>query len=96
MSIGQIFEGWKNHLSPSKYMKEAIDRVSKERLSICRDCPLNSINRKNYHPLRVDEHCTSCGCTLISKTKCLTCECPEGLWGPELSQEQQKTINDET
>lgn len=46
MSIRQIFEGWKNHLSPDKYMKDVIDEVSRERMVICRACPLNSINRE--------------------------------------------------
>jgi len=96
MSLSQIFEGWKNHLSPDEYMKEVIDKVSSERMMICRECPLNSVNRKNYHSLRIDEHCTACGCTLSAKTKCLTCKCPEDKWGPEITSDEQKTINDET
>jgi len=99
MSIKQIFEGWRNHLLPSQYLEEKITQVSDERLAICRQCPFNSNNAKadgTYHSLRRDEHCIDCGCPLITKTKCLTCECPQHKWGPELTPEQEKIINDET
>lgn len=91
--IGEIFEGWRNHLSPSKYMKEKIIQVSEQRLAICRECPFHSSKHKTMRP---DEHCTQCGCSLLPKTKCLTCFCPIDKWGPELTPEEQKTINDET
>jgi len=98
MSLRQIFEGWKNHLAPSEYLKEIIDQVSTERMAICRDCPFNSINAKanGYRSIRTDEHCTDCGCTLAAKTKCLSCYCPQGKWGPEVTDEQEKQFTDET
>lgn len=99
MSIKQIFEGWKNHLAPEEYLKETINTVSQERLAICRSCPFNSINAKKagtYKSFRTDEHCTDCGCPLLSKTKCLSCHCPQNKWGPEITDEQEKIINDET
>lgn len=96
MEISKIFEGWKNHLAPAKYMKEQIEQVSQARLAICRGCPLHSSNKVGYKSLRLDEHCTECGCSLLPKTKCLTCFCPIDKWGPELSPEEQKSINDET
>ena len=96
MSLKQIYEGWKNHINPSEYMKEIIQQASDERLEICRACPFNSKNAENYHTIRLDEHCTDCGCPLITKTKCLTCECPQHKWDAVLTEEQEKIINDET
>ena len=100
MSLKQIFEGWKNHLAPSEYLKEKVQEVSDERLIICRQCPFNSNNAKaagTYKSFRRDEHCTDCGCPLISKTKCLSCHCPQDKWGAEITPEEEKTItNNET
>jgi len=95
MSIKSIFEGWKNHLSPDEYMKDMIKEVSEKRLAICEECPFNSKNRVNYTTLRLDIHCTACGCTLIPKSKCLSCKCPEDKWGPEVTPEEDKIMKDE-
>lgn len=98
MSLKQIFEGWKNHLAPSDYLKEKITEVSDERLAICRQCPFNSVNAKanGYKSFRTDEHCTDCGCPLITKTKSLSSHCPQNKWGAEITHEEEKTISDET
>ena len=80
MSLGQIFEGWKNHLLPEERQKAFIEHVSNERLAICNSCEEHSSNKKNYKTMRIDAHCTECGCTLSAKTKCLTCECPLKKW----------------
>jgi hypothetical protein len=88
-----IFEGWKNHLSPDKYLKDTIDEVSKKRLIICRMCPYHS---SKHGTIRPDEHCTDCGCSLLPKTKCLSCSCPQDKWGAEVTKEEQKIISDET
>jgi hypothetical protein len=77
MSLGQIFEGWKNHLLPEERAKAFIEHVSKERLDICNACEHHS---KNHASIRPDAHCVECGCTLSAKTKCLTCECPLKKW----------------
>ena len=80
MSLGQIFEGWKNHLLPEERQKAFIEHVSQERLAVCGACEEHSSNKKDYKSLRIDAHCTECGCTLSAKTKCLTCECPLKKW----------------
>ncbi len=77
MSLSQIYEGWKNHLLPEERIKAFIENVSSERLAICESCPEHSSNHKT---IRLDAHCTNCGCTLSAKTKCLTCECPLEKW----------------
>jgi hypothetical protein len=78
MNINQVIEGWKNHLLPEKEKKAFIEYISNERMSICNVCDKHS---KHYStPLRPDDHCTDCGCTLSAKTKCLTCECPLKKW----------------
>jgi hypothetical protein len=83
MSLGQIYEGWKNHLLPEEKKKAFIEHVSKERLSVCEACEEHSSNKKDYKSLRLDAHCTNCGCTLSAKTKCLTCDCPLKKWLPQ-------------
>lgn len=78
MSLGQIYEGWKNHLLPEERNKAFIEHVSSERIAICEACPEHSSKHKT---IRLDVHCNNCGCTLSAKTKCLTCECPLSKWG---------------
>ena len=95
MSLKQIYEGWKNHLLPSAHLKDTINTVSHERMEICRGCPFNSINAKGYQSLRTDEHCTDCGCTLLPKTKCLSCFCPQHKWEAELTPEEENDIENE-
>ncbi len=93
MSVKHIIEGWKNHLLPHSALKDMIDTVSKERLEICRKCPFH---RDPFdRSVRPDEHCHDCGCSLTPKTKCLSCSCPQGNWGEEITPEEEKTINDE-
>jgi hypothetical protein len=85
MKLGQIYEGWKNHLLPEERMKAYIEYVSQERLDICTQCEEHSYNKPEdtlVSVLRPDAHCTNCGCTLAAKTKCLSCECPLKKWGP--------------
>lgn len=77
MSLKKMYEGWKNHLLPEERQKAFIEHVSVERLAICDDCDQHS---KNHLSVRIDAHCTNCGCTLSAKTKCLTCECPLKKW----------------
>ena len=80
MKLKQIVEGWSNHLLPKEKEKAFINEVSEKRLAICNKCEEHSSNKKEYSTLRVDAHCTNCGCTLSAKTKCLTCECPLEKW----------------
>lgn len=94
MSLSQIFEGWKNHLSPDVYLVEQINTVSIARMNICKQCPYFSKNNPNANPFRFDEHCTDCGCTLSAKTKCLSCSCPKEKWLSVISPEEEKTIED--
>jgi len=83
MSLGQIYEGWKNHLLPEERTKAFIEHVSKERMDICTVCNEHSYNKPEYVTMRPDAHCAECGCTLAAKTKCLTCECPLKKWLPQ-------------
>lgn len=86
MELNKIYEGWKNHLFPDKDLKDIIDIVSTERLKVCEGCEWHSKNHST--PWRPDEHCTHCGCTLASKTKCLTCECPLKKWLAEQQEDE--------
>jgi len=95
MKLSEIFEGWRNHLIPPEELKSQIEEISNKRLSICRECPRNSINyykTSSKVNLRPDEHCVECGCTLAAKTKSLKSQCPLGKWLSELTEEQQSEI----
>lgn len=77
MELNKIAEGWKNHLFPSRDEVGFIEFISGERLKICRECSEHS---SKHFTIRPDEHCTNCTCPLITKTKCLSCECPIKKW----------------
>lgn len=94
MDVTQIIEGWRNELIPPAHLKKAIKQASRERMSVCNVCEFNSKNKKGYHSLRIDEHCTDCGCTLSAKTKCLSCCCPLDYWTAIVSHEEEEKINE--
>ena len=79
--LNQIYEGWRNKLVPPEELKDVIEQVSAERLALCESCLYHS---KFHNSIRLDDHCTQCGCTLSAKTKCLSCSCPLSTpaWGP--------------
>ena len=96
INFGQIYEGWRNKLVPPTEMKALIHDVSQERLSICNTCPLHSKFHKT--PLRLDNHCTDCGCNLEAKTACLSCSCPQNKWtavmtNPDEEDQLKKDVN---
>ena len=92
MNIKQLIEGWRNNLIPPKKLIGVINKVSKERLLICRSCEFDSINRNDS--IRLDEHCSECLCTLSAKTKCLSCFCPLPIpkWEAILTLEEETKI----
>ena len=87
MSLKEIYEGWRNHLVPPERLKEEIEKVAEERLKICETCEFNS---KFHKTLRPDKHCTVCGCTLVAKVKCLSCDCPKDKWNNVLTEEEEQ------
>jgi hypothetical protein len=85
--IGSIYEGWRNHFFPSAKERQQILKVGAERMEICNKCIFHSKHKyihsfwkKLFHALRRDYYCVVCSCTLFAKSKCLSCECPEGKW----------------
>lgn len=89
INIQQLIEGWKNHLFPPEHLKDAIKGISDSRLAICEECGYHS---KYHKSIRPDAHCTNCECTLIAKTKCLSCECPVNKWGAVITPEEEETL----
>ena len=64
-------------------------------MDICRNCIYNSkVSPEKALPLRFDEHCTDCGCTLSAKTKCLSCSCEleNPKWKAVLSKKQEDEL----
>jgi ribosomal protein L37E len=79
-------------LFPPEKLKDVITQVSNERLAICNECPEHSYNKENYKSVRIDAHCTMCGCTLSAKTKSFSSACPLEKWKAVMTQEQEKEI----
>jgi len=94
MELLQILEGWRNKLLPPEELKNQILEVSKSRRLICDNCEHYSENKRktNWRSLRMDEHCTDCGCPLDAKTKCLSCKCPKDKWLAVATEEEHEEI----
>lgn len=90
INFSQIYEGWRNKLVPPADMKNTIQQVSQERLSICDKCSFHSKFHKT--PLRPDAHCTDCGCNLEAKTACLSCSCPQDKWTAVVDDKQEEQL----
>lgn len=71
MNWNKVLEGWRNHIIPPKDMQEYIKELSNERKAICIMCPYNSTKGK----IGLTSTCTLCGCFLVPKSKCLSCNC---------------------
>lgn len=93
INFSQIYEGWRNKLVPPADMKEMIQQVSNERVTICNGCPFHSKNHKT--PLRPDAHCTDCGCNLEAKSACLSCSCPQDKWDAVVNDKQEELLKNE-
>lgn len=63
-------------------------------MEICKGCPLFSENKKKegWSTVRLDEHCTDCGCTLSAKARCLSCQCPKEKWLAVVTHEENEQI----
>lgn len=72
-------------------MKEIIENTYQERIVICNSCDEDSENKKKtgWTTLRIDRHCTNCGCTTEAKLRCLSCECPIKKWTKLIEQEHE-------
>ncbi len=94
MEVLKILEGWKNTVAPREELKELIEKVYKERLSSCDSCEHDSENKKKtgWTTIRIDRHCTNCGCTTEPKLKCLSCECPLKKWLQITTSEQEYAL----
>lgn len=82
LNFKEIIEGWRNLVNPPVELKLLIEEVARERNTICATCPFMSENAKltGYNTLRIDDHCTKCGCPLKAKTRSLSSACPMGYW----------------
>jgi len=57
------------HLPPDEQ-----EEIVRRRL-ICQQCPFMSANKENYETKRLDDHCTLCSCTILTKTASLDSTC---------------------
>jgi hypothetical protein len=103
MNFLEVFEGWKNDILPPERLKELIETISTERLTICTSCeaydttgsgcampglPTPCCNKN----IKIGNH-QGCGCPLQKKTKCLSCACPASKWLTISTAEQEEFIN---
>jgi len=93
MDWSKIYEGWRNKLVPPAHLKQKIEETAVLRTDVCRGCEMNSLYAK-HSPLRPDEHCTVCLCTISAKVKCLSCDCPlePPKWKAVITREQEGEI----
>ena len=102
INFSQIYEGWTNHLIPDKEIKELIKDTSADRLEKCKTCKFNTTPDK----VNLLSRCDACGCLLIPKSKCLSCNCglehyntqhPDNqlplLWEAVLQEEENNKIH---
>jgi hypothetical protein len=81
--ILQIIKGNINYLFPNG----AINKLSEERLAICKVCPLyiketNRCDTHNYIAHSITGNpVKGCGCKLLQKTKNYNSNCPAMKWG---------------
>lgn len=92
-TASQIIEGWRNRLLPPEELKDFINSTGDKRMDICHKCPFHS--KHHSTPLRFDDHCVECGCTLATKTKCLSCSCPKGYWSAEMTRKEEDELKKE-
>lgn len=92
INLKNILEGAKNSI----FIKEAIEIVSKERMKICNDCEHESdyARFRGEKFMRPDNFCKICSCNLHWKTRCLSEECPLKKWEAEVSDEEDKAIQE--
>ena len=79
--LQELYDGWKNKLTPAEDLDPFILKIAKARMSVCNTCTWNS-EHPSTKPLpgRPDHHCTKCWCNLDAKTKSLTSACPFNKW----------------
>ncbi len=99
MNFREIYEGWKNDLTPEDKLADSIKELAAYRIEICRGCEFNSINaprekKSLASKLRADEHCTNCGCPLAKKTKSPKSKCPldPPKWDAVITDKEQTEI----
>ena len=90
------FKGILEGVWNSVFVKESIEQVAKERLTICHGCDKNSDHAKTlgYKTFRPDFHCSLCGCNLELKTRSLSEVCPAGKWEAQLTNEEELKLQE--
>lgn len=78
--IKEIAEGWANVVLQNH------NDIAELRLKICNSCEHHS---KFHNTIRLDDHCTKCGCTLIAKARSMESKCPIGKW-PNYKKQDEK------
>lgn len=84
-NFDKVVEGVWNNSDFANLSQEKKDVIA-ERLSICGECPYNSINAKaseeyfalfgkHYETTRNDLHCSMCGCLIKAKVASLSSSC---------------------
>ena len=86
---GKILEGIKNKI----FKKEHVEKIAKDRLTICESCPLFDIKGDKCMVPGTQPCCGSCGCSMDLKIRALGAECPEGKWKAILTHEENYLLN---
>tara|TARA_R110002020_G_scaffold36503_3_gene109761 strand:- start:4350 stop:4679 length:330 start_codon:yes stop_codon:yes gene_type:complete len=89
-NIDQIYEGIKNNI----FKKEHIEAVAKVRWKECKEC--EHIDRRGSFCMAPGTQpcCKECGCSLGSKIRSLSGECPVGKWRALMPEEAEEELKE--
>lgn len=74
IDIKGLLEGIHNSI----FVKDEVEKIAKERTSICKLCSHYSRNVAGANTIRKDGFCTDCGCNIYLKSRSLSSHCPLG------------------
>lgn len=89
IEFGKLLEGIGNAM----FIKESVEKIAEERITICKQCPQYSPNvlAAGGGPfIRKDAFCTDCGCNMFLKTRAMSAFCPLGSTGSHFPNETSK------
>ncbi len=86
----KLLEGIGNSI----FVKEEVEKIAAERISVCESCPHYSPNAKvrGENIVRKDKFCYLCGCNMYLKTRSLAASCPEDKWLAVTNEEDAEKI----
>lgn len=90
-SRNQIAEGIKNNIFKSEHVED----IAFFRNEICNACEFIDKKGSSCAMPGTQPCCSECGCSLKLKLRSLSTKCPKGFWMDEVTEEEEKIINEQ-